>query len=80
MENLSQPDERDYVATITDNKTTIYPPTPARYEPMPQTREYWEKRAHMDQDLILKMKNEISLLKRTINMLRQKLKSNNPTE
>lgn len=39
------------------------PLTPARGEPMPQTREYWEKRAQMDQELIFDQKEEISALK-----------------
>jgi hypothetical protein len=46
-------------------------PTPARGQPMPQTREYWEKRAAMDQELILEQKDEISRLKHTVNQLRQ---------
>ena len=49
------------------------PPTPARGEAMPQTREYWEKRAETDQELILSQRDEISGLKRKINKLEQKL-------
>ncbi len=51
------------------------PLTPPRGEPMPQTREYWEKRAAMDLELIMEMKEEISKLKHTVNQLRQKVKS-----
>jgi len=49
------------------------PITPPRYEPMPQTREYWEKRAMMDQELILEQLAEISKLRQRINNLEQKL-------
>ena len=52
-----------------------FPPTPPKGEPMPQTREYWEKRAAMDLDLIMEQKEEISRLKQTVNNLRQKLKT-----
>lgn len=47
---------------------------PARGEPMPQTQDYWVKRALMDQELILEMKAEISKLKQTVNNLRQRSK------
>ena len=50
------------------------PPIP-KGRPMPRTQEYWEKRALMDQELILEQRDEISNLKRTINDLRQKLKA-----
>ena len=49
-----------------------HPITPPKGESMPQTREYWEKRAAYDQELILEMKDEISTLKHTVNQLRQK--------
>jgi hypothetical protein len=52
-----------------------YPPTPAKGDPMPQTREYWEKRAAMDQELIIEQKEEISRLKHQANNLSQKVKS-----
>jgi len=48
------------------------PRTPARGDPMPQTREYWEKRAMDDQDVILAQRDEISRLKQKINKLEQK--------
>ena len=48
------------------------PITPPKGEPMPQTREYWEKRAEMDQELILEQKEEIAWLKQRINKLEQK--------
>jgi len=51
---------------------TECPTTPARGEPMPQTRPYWEKRAERDQELILKQKGKIESLEQTINQLRQK--------
>jgi cell division protein FtsB len=41
---------------------------------MPQTREYWEKRADMDQALILKQRDEIGRLKYKVNQLEQKVK------
>jgi len=40
---------------------------------MPQTREYWEKRAVMDLELIMEQKEEISKLKIKINKLEQSL-------
>ena len=45
------------------------PLTPEKGKPMPQTREYWEKRAQMDQELILSQKAEISRLNARINKL-----------
>jgi len=42
---------------------------------MPQTNAYFVKRAAMDQELILEMRDEISRLKGTVNNLRQKLES-----
>lgn len=45
--------------------------SPAKGEPMPQTREYWEKRAMLDQELILEQKSEISKLKHRVNKLEQ---------
>ena len=48
-----------------------YPITPPKGEKMPQTREYWEKRADMDQELILKQRDEIGELKQRINKLQQ---------
>lgn len=45
--------------------------SPEKGEPMPQTREYWEKRAMLDQELILEQKAEISKLKQRINKLEQ---------
>lgn len=50
------------------------PLTPAKGDPMPQTREYWEKRADMDQALILKQRDEIGRLKYKVNQLEQKVK------
>ena len=47
------------------------PLTPSRGESMPQTREYWEKRAAMDQELILEQRDEINKLKQKINKLEQ---------
>jgi hypothetical protein len=52
----------------------MHPITPPKGKPMPQTREYWEKRAHMDQELILEMKEEIASLKHENNNLKQKLR------
>jgi len=52
-------------------KSRQHPISPPKGESMPQTREYWEKRADMDQKLILEMKAEISKLNHTINQLRQ---------
>lgn len=49
-----------------------HPPTPAKGEPWPDTKEYWIKRAAMDEVLILKQKKEISRLKQKLNNLRQK--------
>jgi hypothetical protein len=59
---------------VEDIDEWLRPPTPARGEPMPQTEAYWNKRAQMDQELILEMKDEISKLKSQVNDLRQKLK------
>jgi len=50
------------------------PITPSRYEPMPQTPEYWKKRAEMDQELILEQRAEISQLRHKVNQLQQKIK------
>jgi len=50
------------------------PLTPPRGEPMPQTQEYWEKRAAMDQELILEQRDEINRLKCKVNKLEQKAK------
>lgn len=52
------------------------PVTPARGDPMPQTREYWEARALRDQELILEMKAKIERLEGKLNSCRQKLDSN----
>lgn len=49
--------------------------TPAKGEPMPQTREYWEAGALRDQELILEMKAEIGTLTSQLNNCRQKLSS-----
>lgn len=49
------------------------PMTPAKNEPMPQTPEYWMKRASMDLELIMEMKEEISKLKQKVDKLRKKL-------
>lgn len=49
-----------------------HPMTPARGESMPQTQEYWEKRADMDQELILEQRDEINKLKQKINKLEQR--------
>jgi hypothetical protein len=48
------------------------PATPAKGEPMPQTQEYWLKRAMMDQELILEQRDEIEKLKQKVNQLGQK--------
>ena len=47
-------------------------PTPAKGEAMPRTVEYYEKRAMMDQELILEMKDKIERLELKNNQLRQK--------
>jgi hypothetical protein len=60
-----------------DEGSTQRPLTPARYESMPKTQEYWVKRAEMDQELIIEQAGEIIRLKQTINQLRQKLQSKN---
>lgn len=52
--------------------TAKHPLTPPRGEPMPQTREHWEKRAAYDQELILEMKAEISKLKHKLNQAMQR--------
>lgn len=52
----------------------LAPPIP-KGTAMPKTQEYWEKRALMDQELILEQRDEISALKRTVNDIRQKLNS-----
>lgn len=57
--------------SINDWNTRHSPITPPRGEPMPQTQEYWEKRAIMDQDLILEQREDISKLKVRINKLEQ---------
>ncbi len=49
------------------------PLTPAKGEPMPQTREYWEKRAQMDQEIILEQKAEIGKLNAKVNKLQQQI-------
>lgn len=48
-----------------------HPITPPKGEPMPQTREYWEKRADMDHELIRLQRDEINALKQRINQLQQ---------
>lgn len=55
------------------NPSAIFPLTPPKGEPMPQTREYWEKRAAMDLELIMEQKEEISRLKQDRDKLRKKL-------
>jgi HAMP domain-containing protein len=56
------------------------PITPARGEPMPRTIEHYIKRGDMDQELILKMKDEISRLKAKVNKLEQRISSKNWSE
>lgn len=56
---------------IHDAQTKGRPLTPARGESMPQTQEYWEKRAAMDQELILEQRDEINKLKQKINQMEQ---------
>ena len=51
------------------------PITPPKGERMPDTKEYWEKRAAMDLELIMEMKKEISRLKQANNNLKQKINS-----
>jgi len=43
-------------------------------EPMPQTIEEWEHLYGLAESAMLRMTNEISALKHTVNQLRQKLK------
>lgn len=57
-----------------------HPVTPPRGEPMPQTREYWEKRAEYDQELILTQKAEISDLKQKLNRAQQRIQFNDAVE
>lgn len=47
--------------------------TPPKGESMPQTQEYWQKRAQMDQELILEYAARHAKDTSTINDLRQKL-------
>ena len=54
------------------NKHIPDTPTPAKGEPMPQTRAYWEKRAESDAELILQMRDEQARLRQKINKLEQK--------
>ena len=64
----------DDYETIWDNTigSKKLPQTPAKGNAMPQTLPYWEKRAMMDQELILEQKEEISKLKQKVNQLEQK--------
>ena len=49
------------------------PLTPPRGQPMPQTQEYWEKRAQDDQEVILRQRKEIARLCKRVNQLEQRL-------
>lgn len=68
--NRLEKDIKDFLAEI-----SLLPPTPKRGESMPDTREYWEKRALMDQELILKQKEELTKKGVQIHKLKQKLES-----
>jgi hypothetical protein len=59
------------MSTSFDHGVSIKPLTPAKGEPMPQTREYWEKRAESDQELLLQQRDYIIKLKQKINKLEQ---------
>lgn len=52
----------------------LWPPTIGKAERQPDTKEYWEKRALMDLELIIEQKEEIARLKKKLNNLEQKLK------